>query len=49
MMDIFSGLVEEIMEIFMDELSVFGGSFYHCLKILELVLQRLQEKNLVLN
>ena len=49
MMEIFSGLVEDIMESFMEDFLVFGGSFDHCLKNLELVLQGCQEKNLVLN
>ena len=49
MMAIFSGLVEDIMEIFMDDFPFFRGSFDHCLKNLELVPQRCQEKNLVLN
>ena len=49
MMAIFVGLVENIMETFMDDFLVFGCSFYHCLKNLELVLHRCQEKNLVLN
>ena len=35
-----SGLVEDIMEIFMDDFLVSKGSFDHHLKILELVLQR---------
>ena len=38
MMSMFSYLVEEAMEIFMDDFSVFGSSFEHCLKILETVL-----------
>ena len=45
----FSDLVEEAMEIFMDDFSVYGSNFEHCLKILETVLQRCQEKNLALN
>ncbi|XP_073056881.1 uncharacterized protein [Primulina eburnea] len=49
MMAIFSDMVEEIMEVFMDDISVFGSSFDHCLQNLTLVLQRCQEKNLVLN
>ena len=40
MMSMFSYLVEEAMEIFMDDFSVYGSSFKHCLKILETVLQR---------
>ena len=38
MMSMFSDLVEEAMEIFMDDFSVYGSSFEHCLKILETVL-----------
>ncbi|KAK6162677.1 hypothetical protein DH2020_002518 [Rehmannia glutinosa] len=49
MMAIFHGMVEEIMEIFMDDFSVFGTSFDHCLHNLSLVLKRCEETNLVLN
>ncbi|XP_073051231.1 uncharacterized protein [Primulina eburnea] len=49
MMAIFADMVEDIMEVFMDDFSVFGSSFDHCLHNLSLVLQRCQEKNLVLN
>ena len=49
MTSIFSDLVEEGIEIFMDDLSVYGSSFEDCLKNLEIVLQRCQDKNLVLN
>ena len=49
MMAIFSDMVEDIMEIFMDDYSVFGTSFNHCLHNLALVLQRCEDKNLVLN
>ena len=49
MMSIFSDLVEEAMEIFMDDFSVYGSSFENCLKILETVLQRCQDKSLALN
>ena len=49
MMTIFSNMVEDIMEIFMDDFSVFGTSFDHCLHNLALVLQRCEDKNLVLN
>ena len=48
-MSIFSDLVEEIMEIFMDEFSVYGSSFENCLENLSLVLQRCKDKNLALN
>ena len=40
MMSIFSYLVEEVMEIFMDDFSVYGYSFEDCLKNLATVLQR---------
>ena len=33
----------------MDDFSVYGSSFEHCLKNLETALQRYQDKNLVLN
>ena len=49
MMFMFSDLVEEAMEIFMDDFLVYGSSFEHCLKNLETVLQRCQDKNLDLN
>ena len=38
MMSIFSNLVEEVMEIFMDDFSVHGSSFEDCLKNLKTVL-----------
>ena len=46
---IFSNMIENIMEVFMDDFSVDGGSFDKCLGNLEVVLQRYREKNLVLN
>ena len=46
MMSIFYDLVEEVVEIFMDEFSVYGSSFEDCLKNLPTVLQRCQDKNL---
>ena len=49
MMSIFSDLMEEAMEIFMDDFSVYGSSFEHCLKNLETILQRCHNKNLALN
>ena len=38
MMSIFSDLVEEAMEIFMDDFSVYGSSFEKCLGNLETIL-----------
>ena len=49
MMSIFSDMIEEIMEVFMDDFSVYGTTFDHCLENLDRVLQRCQEKDLILN
>ena len=49
MMAIFSDMVEDFLEIFMDDFSVFGNSFDLCLSNLAKVLQRCEETNLVLN
>ena len=49
MMSMFSELVEEAMEIFMGDFSVYGSSFEKCLENLETVLQRCRDKNLALN
>ncbi|KAM2154918.1 hypothetical protein ACFX1Q_046672 [Malus domestica] len=49
MVSIFSDYVEKIIEIFMDDFSVFGNSFDHCLHNLTLILKRCVETNLVLN
>ena len=49
MMAIFSDMVEDIIEIFMDDFSVFGDSFTMCLENLAKVLKRCEETNLVLN
>ena len=49
MMGIFSDMIEIILEIFMDDFSVFGDSYEDCLENLRKVLERCQEKNLVLN
>ncbi|GJU90849.1 putative nucleotidyltransferase, ribonuclease H [Tanacetum coccineum] len=46
---IFHKLIEDNMEVFMDDFSVFGSSFSHCLKNLEKMLKRCEETNLVLN
>ena len=46
---IFSDLIENIMEVFMDDFSVYGSSFEKCLDNLGIVLQRCREKNLVFN
>ena len=49
MMAIFSNMVKDIMGVFMDDFSVFGTSFDHCLHNLARVLLRCEEKNLVLS
>ena len=48
-MSMFSDLVEEVMEIFMDDFTVYGSSFEQCLNNLETVLQRCKDKQLALN
>lgn len=49
MMGIFRDMVEKILEVFMADFFVFGDSFDGCLESLERVLERCEEKNLVLN
>jgi hypothetical protein len=49
MMSIFSEMIEEIMEVFMDDFSVYGKTFDDYLENLDMVLQRCEEKYLVLN
>ena len=49
MVSILSDLVEEAMKLFMNDFLVYGSNFEHCLKNLETVLQRCQDKNLAMN
>jgi hypothetical protein len=49
MTSIFSDMIEQIMEVFMDNLLVYGKTFQECLKNLDRVLRRCAEKDLVLN
>jgi hypothetical protein len=49
MMSIFLNMIEDIMEVFMDDISVYRKTFDHCLENLDRFLQRCQEKDLVLN
>ncbi|XP_049370630.1 uncharacterized protein LOC125835556 [Solanum verrucosum] len=49
MMAIFHDMVEDFVEVFMDDFSVFGESFELCLTNLYRVLARCEETNLVLN
>nr|CAN80230.1 hypothetical protein VITISV_003211 [Vitis vinifera] len=49
MLSIFSDMVKRIMEVFMDDITVYGGTFEECLVNLEAVLHKCIEKDLVLN
>ena len=49
MMSIFSDMVEDTIEVFMDDFSVVGDSFKRCLTNLSEVLKRCEDCNLVLN
>ena len=49
MVSIFSDYVEKIIEVFMDDFTVYGNSFNECLDNLAKILQRCLEFNLVLN
>ncbi|GJY92960.1 reverse transcriptase domain-containing protein [Tanacetum coccineum] len=46
---IFHELINENIEVFMDDFSIFGSSLDHCLKNLEKMLKRCEKTNLVLN
>ena len=49
MMAIFSNMVDEFLEIFIDDFSMFGESFDRCLDNLQKVLARCIESNLLLS
>nr|GFA22451.1 reverse transcriptase domain-containing protein [Tanacetum cinerariifolium] len=49
MMAIFHDMIEKIMEVFMDDFSVFGNSFKTCLSHLDKMLKRCEDTNLCLN
>jgi hypothetical protein len=49
MMAVFSEFIEEIVEVFMDDFSVYGKTFMDCLANLDKVLARCVEVDLVLN
>ncbi|GJU49068.1 reverse transcriptase domain-containing protein [Tanacetum coccineum] len=49
MMAIFHDMIEKMMEVFMDDFSVFGDSFSTCLSHLEKMLKRCEDTNLSLN
>ena len=46
---ILSDFCEKIVEVFMDDFSVYGSSFDDCLSNLDRVLQRCEQTNVVLN
>nr|GFC39447.1 reverse transcriptase domain-containing protein [Tanacetum cinerariifolium] len=49
MLAIFHDMVEKTMEVFMDDILVFGNSFENCLSRLDKMLQRCEDTNLSLN
>nr|GEZ87897.1 reverse transcriptase domain-containing protein [Tanacetum cinerariifolium] len=49
MMTIFHDMIEKMMEVFMDNFSVFGNSFSTCLTNLENMLKRCEDTKLALN
>ncbi|GJR17552.1 reverse transcriptase domain-containing protein [Tanacetum coccineum] len=49
MLAIFHNMIEESVEVFMDDFSVFGDSFDKCLNNLDKMLQHCKEAHLVLN
>nr|GEZ78862.1 reverse transcriptase domain-containing protein [Tanacetum cinerariifolium] len=49
MMAIFHDMIEQTMEVFMDDFSVFGDSFSTCLTNLEKMLKRCEDTKLALN
>jgi hypothetical protein len=49
MMVIFSDLIEKVMEVFMDDFSIYGKTFEDCLANLDKILKRCQMADLVLN
>ncbi|GJX25026.1 reverse transcriptase domain-containing protein [Tanacetum coccineum] len=49
MMAIFHDMIEKMMEVFMDDFSVFGNSFGNCLSRVDKMLKRCEDTNLCLN
>ena len=49
MISIFSNFIENCMEVFMDDFTIYGSSFDACMSSLNMVLERCIETNLVLN
>ncbi|GJW53816.1 reverse transcriptase domain-containing protein [Tanacetum coccineum] len=48
MLAIFHDMIEESVEVFMDDFSIFGNSFNNCLNKLDRILQRFKDVNLFL-
>jgi len=48
-MAIFSNFIKDMIQVFMDDFSVYGTTFDHCLKNLSEVLEKCEDMNLVLN
>ncbi|GJR74627.1 reverse transcriptase domain-containing protein [Tanacetum coccineum] len=49
MMAIFHDMIEKMMEVFIDDFSVFGNSFKNCLSRVDKMLQRCEDTNICLN
>ncbi|GJR99451.1 reverse transcriptase domain-containing protein [Tanacetum coccineum] len=49
MMAIFHDMIEKMIEVFMDDFSVFGNSFGNCLSRVDKMLKRCEDTNLCLN
>nr|GEU51605.1 reverse transcriptase domain-containing protein [Tanacetum cinerariifolium] len=49
MLEIFYDMIEESVEVFMDDFSIFGNSFKSCLNNLDKMLQHCKDAHLVLN
>jgi hypothetical protein len=49
MMSIFLDMIEKIMEVFIDDFTVYGKTFNDCLENLDKVLQWCEERHLALN
>nr|GEY61501.1 reverse transcriptase domain-containing protein [Tanacetum cinerariifolium] len=49
MMAIFHDMIKKTMDVFMDDLSIFGNSFQSCLSHLDQMLKRYEDPNLCLN
>jgi hypothetical protein len=48
-MTIFPDLIKKVIEVFIDDFSLYGKTFENCLANLDKVLKRCQEADLILN